>query len=211
MVVALAALAPRAAVVVTLGADGVAYAEAQGAVHHAAARAVKVRSTHGAGDMLGALAGRLAAALLRGDDLWCSDCLRAGSRRGPDRLRTAPRAGRTASRCRRRWPPFRPPSARSAPPRRRASRHSSRQPADRPVRAPHDAVRPEASKHVVGIGLQISTLQPSPRSRAPRTCKGAGVPGDPRHAVRPEPEALVGISRGSAVSCNGPRPTRISG
>jgi ribokinase len=66
MVVALAALAPRAAVVVTLGADGVAYAEAQGAVHHAAARAVKVRSTHGAGDMF---AGSLAAALLRGDDL----------------------------------------------------------------------------------------------------------------------------------------------
>jgi ribokinase len=66
MVEALAARAPRAAVVVTLGADGVAYAEAGGAVHLRPARKVQVRSTHGAGDMF---AGSLAAALLRGDGL----------------------------------------------------------------------------------------------------------------------------------------------
>ncbi len=43
-----------------------AFAEAQGSVQLAPARKVKVRSTHGAGDMF---AGSLAAALLRGDDL----------------------------------------------------------------------------------------------------------------------------------------------
>ena len=66
MVRALAAHAPRASVVVTLGGEGVAFAEAQGSVQLAPARKVKVRSTHGAGDMF---AGSLAAALLRGDDL----------------------------------------------------------------------------------------------------------------------------------------------
>lgn len=66
MVEGLAAQAPRACVIVTLGAEGVAYAEATGTVHHAPAREITVRSTHGAGDMF---AGSLAAALLRGDDV----------------------------------------------------------------------------------------------------------------------------------------------
>ena len=65
-VAALAERAPRACVVVTLGADGAAFAAPGGAVELAPARAVAVRSTHGAGDMF---AGSLAAALLRGDAL----------------------------------------------------------------------------------------------------------------------------------------------
>jgi ribokinase len=64
MVEALADLAPRATVVVTLGGEGVAWAEPGAEVRRAPARPVAVCSTHGAGDMF---AGSLAAALLRGD------------------------------------------------------------------------------------------------------------------------------------------------
>jgi ribokinase len=66
MVGGLGALAPRATVIVTLGAAGVAFAEPGGAVCLAPARRVAVRSTHGAGDMF---VGSLAAARLRGDGL----------------------------------------------------------------------------------------------------------------------------------------------
>ncbi|MGP1356171.1 PfkB family carbohydrate kinase [Roseicyclus sp.] len=64
MVEALSDLAPRATVVVTLGGEGVAWAEPGAEVRRVPARKVDVRSTHGAGDMF---AGSLAAALLRGD------------------------------------------------------------------------------------------------------------------------------------------------
>lgn len=66
MVKALSAHAPRANIIVTLGAEGVAFAEAEGDVHLAPAPKVKVRSTHGAGDVF---TGSIAAAVLRGDDL----------------------------------------------------------------------------------------------------------------------------------------------
>jgi ribokinase len=64
MVAGLAALAPRATIIVTLGADGVVFADPDGEVRHVPAEKVEVRSTHGAGDMF---VGSLAAALLRGD------------------------------------------------------------------------------------------------------------------------------------------------
>jgi ribokinase len=64
MVGGLAALAPRATIIVTLGAEGVAFADPDGEVRHVPAEKVEVRSTHGAGDMF---VGSLAAALLRGD------------------------------------------------------------------------------------------------------------------------------------------------
>lgn len=57
---------PEARLVLTLGGDGVAYADPQGPVTHAPARPVKVVSTHGAGDTF---VGAFAAARLRGDAL----------------------------------------------------------------------------------------------------------------------------------------------
>jgi ribokinase len=65
LVLALQSLAPRARILVTLGADGVAHAAAGRAVERFDAAAVDVVSTHGAGDMF---VGSLAAAVLRGDD-----------------------------------------------------------------------------------------------------------------------------------------------
>lgn len=62
---ALLAAGPQA-VVVTLGAEGLVCATAEGARHRMAAFAVRVVSTHGAGD---AFVGALAAALVRGGDL----------------------------------------------------------------------------------------------------------------------------------------------
>lgn len=59
-------LAPRARVVLTMGGDGVAFAEPGGAVRLAPARQVAVVSTHGAGD---AFVGTLAAAELAGASL----------------------------------------------------------------------------------------------------------------------------------------------
>jgi ribokinase len=66
MVEALAARASGATVILTLGADGVAFAERGKDVRFMPAPKVEVRSTHGAGDMF---AGSLAAALLRAEDL----------------------------------------------------------------------------------------------------------------------------------------------
>jgi ribokinase len=66
MVEDLAARALSANIIVTLGEDGVAFAEPGGEVRRAAARKVAVRSTHGAGDMF---TGSLAAARLAGADL----------------------------------------------------------------------------------------------------------------------------------------------
>jgi len=61
---ALQALVPRARILVTLGAGGVAHAATGRAVEHFAASSVEIVSTHGAGDMF---VGSLAAAVLRGD------------------------------------------------------------------------------------------------------------------------------------------------
>jgi ribokinase len=66
MVEALAASAPSASILLTLGAGGVAFAEPGGEVRRAAAPSVAARSTHGAGDMF---TGSLAAARLSGADL----------------------------------------------------------------------------------------------------------------------------------------------
>ncbi len=62
----LAALAPGATVIVTLGAEGAAFAGPGGVVATAPARRVDVHSTHGAGDMF---VGSLAAAVLRGEGI----------------------------------------------------------------------------------------------------------------------------------------------
>ncbi|KPP83685.1 MAG: ribokinase [Rhodobacteraceae bacterium HLUCCA08] len=66
MVEGLMDLAPRARIVLTLGGDGVAFAEAGGKVRLAPARKVDVVSTHGAGDTF---VGTLAAAELAGASL----------------------------------------------------------------------------------------------------------------------------------------------
>lgn len=63
---ALKALAPHARIILTLGADGVCFAEAGGPAQHQSAARVAVCSTHGAGDVF---VGTYAAACLAGHDL----------------------------------------------------------------------------------------------------------------------------------------------
>ncbi len=62
----LQALAPQARIILTLGGDGVVFAEPGGAVRQQPARKVTVQSTHGAGDMF---VGNYAAAILGGRTL----------------------------------------------------------------------------------------------------------------------------------------------
>jgi ribokinase len=62
----LAALAPGATIIVTLGAEGAAFVEPGGVPATVAARRINVHSTHGAGDMF---VGSLAAAVLRGEGI----------------------------------------------------------------------------------------------------------------------------------------------
>jgi ribokinase len=66
-------LAPQARVILTLGGDGVVFAEPVGTVQSQAARRVTVRSTHGAGDVF---VGTYAAAILGGAKL--PDAIQAG-------------------------------------------------------------------------------------------------------------------------------------
>lgn len=66
-------LAPQARVILTMGEDGVVFAEPGGAVRRQAARKVAVQSTHGAGDVF---VGSFAAAILADHNL--ADAISAG-------------------------------------------------------------------------------------------------------------------------------------